>query len=98
MVTRFGIVLTLSLGFTICASAQQYLGTINGSVSDSTGAKIVHAAVTATDTTTNFISKGVTNGAGDYTIPSLTPDVYTIAVSRNRQVHRPLRRIWEQSG
>jgi hypothetical protein len=81
MVTRFGIVLTLSLGFTICASAQQYLGTINGSVSDSTGAKIVDAAVTATDTTTNFISKGVTNGAGDYTIPSLTPDVYTITVS-----------------
>ena len=81
MVTRFGIVLTLSLGFTICARAQQYLGTISGTVSDSTGAKIVDAAVTATDTTTNFVSKGVTNGSGDYTIPSLTPDVYTITVS-----------------
>ena len=75
------IVLVLSFGLSGTASAQQYLGTISGTVTDSTGAKIVDAAVTATDTTTNFVSKGVTNAAGDYTIPSLTPDVYTITVS-----------------
>jgi len=81
MAVRFGIALTLSLGFTICASAQQYLGTISGSVSDSTGAKIVDAAVTATDTTTHFVSKGVTNGEGVYAIPFLSPDVYSITVA-----------------
>ncbi len=80
-VTSFAIVLMLSLGLTLSASAQQYLGTISGSVSDSSGAKIVDAAVTATDTTTNFVSKGVTNSTGDYTIPSLTPDVYSITVT-----------------
>jgi hypothetical protein len=81
MVIRLAIVLTFSLAFTICASGQQYLGTISGSVADASGAKVVGAEVTATDTTTNFVSKGVTNNAGDYTIPSLTPDVYTITVT-----------------
>src|ERR1700722_13584319 len=71
LVVRFGIALTLSLGLTICASAQQYLGTISGNVSDATGAKVVDAAVTATDATTHFVSKGTTNSEGDYTIPSL---------------------------
>ena len=37
--------------------------------------------MTATDTTTHFVSKGVTNGEGAYAIPSLTPDVYTITVT-----------------
>lgn len=60
--------------------AQQYLGTLGGSVSDSTGAKIVGASVTATDVTTNFETKAVSNGAGEYTIPFLTPDTYTVTV------------------
>ena len=81
MVIRLAIVLTFSLAFTICAVGQQYLGTISGSVADASGAKVVGAEVSATDTTTNFVSKGVTNNAGDYTIPSLTPDVYTITVT-----------------
>ncbi len=73
--------LVLSFGLSGSARAQQYLGTISGTVSDSTGAKVVDAAVTATDTTTNFVSKGVTNAAGQYSIPSLTPDVYTVTVT-----------------
>ena len=72
LVIQFGIVLTLSLGFVVRASAQQYLGTISGSVADASGAKVVGAEVAAKDTSTNFVSKGVTNSAGDYTIPSLT--------------------------
>ncbi|MGA3160509.1 MAG: carboxypeptidase-like regulatory domain-containing protein [Terracidiphilus sp.] len=60
--------------------AQQYLGTLSGSVSDATGAKIVGATVTAKDVTTNFETKVVTNGSGVYTIPFLTPDTYTVTV------------------
>jgi hypothetical protein len=63
--------------------AQQYLGTLSGSVSDATGAKIVGANVTAKDVKTNFETKGVTNGSGDYTIPFLTPDTYTVTVRAN---------------
>ena len=61
--------------------AQQYLGALSGSVTDQSGAKVVGAEVTATDTITHFVSKGVTNSTGEYTIPSLTPDVYTITVT-----------------
>ena len=61
--------------------AQQYLGTLGGSVSDSTGAKIVGASVTAKNVTTNFETKIVTNGSGDYTIPFLTPDTYSVTVA-----------------
>jgi len=61
--------------------AQQYLGTLSGSVSDATGAKVVGANVTATDVTTNFETKAVTNGSGEYTIPFLTPDTYKVTVA-----------------
>ncbi len=73
------LVLTLTLAMT--AHAQQYLGTLSGNVTDSTGARVADAEVTAKDTVTNFVSKGVTNSTGTYTIPSLTPDVYTITVT-----------------
>jgi len=61
--------------------AQQYLGTLSGSVSDSSGAKVVGANVTATDITTKFETKAVTNGSGSYTIPFLTPDTYSVTVA-----------------
>jgi len=60
--------------------AQQYLGTMSGGVSDATGAKIVGASVTAKAGLTNFETKAVTNGSGEYNIPFLTPDTYTVTV------------------
>lgn len=79
----FGFGLLLMVGFSLVTPlhAQQYLGTLNGSVADSTGAKVIGAEVTAKDLTTNFVSKGVTNGEGAYAIPFLTPDVYTVTVA-----------------
>jgi hypothetical protein len=60
--------------------AQRYTGSLEGEVSDSSGAKIVGATVTAIDTTTNFSTKAVTNGQGSYAIPFLTADTYTVTV------------------
>ena len=77
----FCVLLALTLGFALPTQAQQYLGSLSGSVSDPTGAKVVGAEVAATDTTTHFVSKGVTNDSGEYNIPSLTPDVYSITVT-----------------
>lgn len=59
---------------------QRYMGAIAGEVSDSAGAKIVGATVTATDTITHFSTTAVTNGEGSYAIPFLTPDTYDVAV------------------
>jgi hypothetical protein len=61
--------------------AQQYLGTITGQISDSSGAKLAGADVTATDTTTRFTTRTTTNATGEYTVPFLTPDTYSVEVS-----------------
>lgn len=65
------------------AHAQRYMGSLTGYVSDSTGAKLVGASVTATDMTTNFSTKAITGSNGSYSIPFLTPDTYTVTVQAN---------------
>jgi hypothetical protein len=75
------LLLILGLGNPSHLQAQQYLGTLSGSVADTTGAKVVGAEVLATDTATKFVTKAVTNAAGEYTIPSLTPDTYILTVT-----------------
>ena len=66
----FGLLLMLAFSLVTPSHAQQYLGYMNGSITDSTGAKVVGAEVTAKDLTTNFVSKGVTNGEGAIHHPS----------------------------
>lgn len=56
-------------------------GAITGTVTDSTGAIIPNATVTATSVTTNVKTVRTTTGAGDYTITPLTPGTYTVSVS-----------------
>ncbi len=80
-ISSFVLLLAFGIGLALPGHAQQYLGTISGSVSDTTGAKVVGAEVSATDTSTHFVSKGVTNSSGEFSIPSLTPDVYTLTVT-----------------
>jgi Carboxypeptidase regulatory-like domain len=60
--------------------AQQYLGTLTGEVTDTSGAKIANAEISATDVTTHFTTKTKTNGSGEYSIPFLTPDTYELKV------------------
>jgi Carboxypeptidase regulatory-like domain/TonB dependent receptor len=74
-------ILALTIAATIPVQAQQYLGTLSGTVTDSSGANVVGAVVTATDVTTSFTTKVVTNGSGGYTIPFLTPDTYEVTIS-----------------
>ncbi len=65
---------------TLPLRAQRYLASLTGNVSDPTSAKIVGATVTATDLTTKFSTKAITNGSGDYSLPFLTPDAYDVTV------------------
>ena len=58
----------------------QTLGEITGVVSDSTGAVIVGAKVTATNTGTNAARTAVTNDAGVYSFPAMQPGSYTLKV------------------
>jgi hypothetical protein len=67
---------------TIPAGAQETgRSTISGIVTDSAGAVVAGAQVTATNLEMNVSESTVTNGTGYYEIDSLNPGTYKIAVS-----------------
>ncbi|MGA7833363.1 MAG: TonB-dependent receptor [Terracidiphilus sp.] len=82
-------VVTIVLGLMLClgwaarqAAAQTAGdGTISGLVTDSTGAVIAKAKVTATNTATNIATVRTSTSAGYYTISPLPPGSYTLEVS-----------------
>ena len=62
------------------AFAQTDRGTITGTVTDSTGAAVPGAHVTAVNISTGSRTEVQTTAAGDYTIPSLTAGTYNVTV------------------
>jgi hypothetical protein len=63
--------------------AQTVTGTIRGTVTDSSGAIVPGATVTATNTATGVQTPAVTNQAGEYSIRFLQIGKYTVAVEAN---------------
>src|SRR5947208_2956148 len=61
---------------------QEPYGTILGTVTDSSGAVIPDAEVQITNTATNVSTQVVTNPAGNYRVPYLTPGHYAVTVER----------------
>jgi hypothetical protein len=83
MMQRFRRNVWLSIVFLLCASAAfaQFSSSIEGSVTDSTGAIVPGAKVVLTGTNTGVSSVTESNSAGFYKFPSLAPGTYQIAVS-----------------
>jgi outer membrane receptor protein involved in Fe transport len=71
---------SLVLLFSSFALAQRDLGTITGTVTDSTGAVVPGASITITNDATGESSKLQTTATGDYTRPALLPGIYTVTV------------------
>jgi hypothetical protein len=61
----------------------QTLGSINGVVTDSNGATVQGAVVTATNSDTGVVGRAITSSAGTYTIPALNPGKYVVTVEAN---------------
>lgn len=59
--------------------AQEFRGTISGTVTDTSGAVIPNAAVTVTETKTGSLHKTVSNSSGEYSVPFLLPGQYNIS-------------------
>src|ERR1039457_6893011 len=59
--------------------AQEFRGTISGTIADPTGAMIVNAKVTVTEAHTGTKVPTVSDSGGHYTIPFLLPGDYDIA-------------------
>ena len=73
--------LLLGLLFTASPMLAQEFGSIQGTITDSTGAVVVSAAVTAVSAETGTTTAVTTNGSGQYVFPSLRPATYSITVA-----------------
>jgi hypothetical protein len=60
--------------------AQQYLGSITGTITDSTGAVIPGATVTAVNAETHFTTAVTSNANGAYNLAFLNPGTYSLKV------------------
>jgi len=69
------------LSFPLSSFGQAVNATLLGTVSDSTGATVANAKVTAIASATSTTYDTVTNEAGNYTIPNVPPGSYSITVT-----------------
>lgn len=74
------IALVVLIGVT--ASAQQDLATIQGSVTDQTGAFVAGATVTVRSEAANVERTATTSEDGTFSVPQLRPGVYTVSVEQ----------------
>lgn len=63
------------------AFAQEFRGTINGRVTDQSGAGLANAKVTVRNTARNEENAVNTTNNGDYTVPFLIPGTYSVSVT-----------------
>ena len=74
------LTLLLSAACLFTAHGQEFRATLNGRVTDPTGAGVAGAKVTATSASTNETASADTSGTGDYNIPLLKPGNYSVRV------------------
>src|ERR1700743_3473777 len=60
------------------AIAQYEDGSLIGTIHDASGAVVPNASITVTNVNTGIVMKVVSNGSGDYEVPSLHVGVYSI--------------------
>jgi hypothetical protein len=74
------LVAALFLSSVPLSFAQAVNGTLVGTVSDSSGATVANAKVTATESATHVVHETTSNESGNYTLPDLQPGSYSITV------------------
>lgn len=68
------------LDYAVPCAGQAIYGSINGTITDATGAAIPNAAIVITDTDKGTKTPAVSGGGGEYLIQHLVPDHYVIHV------------------
>ena len=79
-ITRVLAMLAVILVVPLVAHAQT--ATINGTVTDPTGAVVPHAKVTAVNAATNAVRDAETGDTGTYTLSNLTPGIYDVTMDK----------------
>ena len=85
MTRRTQAVLTACLGIGLAflphtVHAQAVYGSVNGTVTDASGAAIPGATITVTDETKGTSVTAKSNESGNYTVEHMIPDLYTVKV------------------
>src|ERR1700738_1899461 len=62
--------------------AQSSNGQITGLVTDSSGAAVADAEITATNSATGVAYRGTTNGSGVYVLSQLVPGPYKVSLNK----------------
>lgn len=82
---RYRLLILVAVGLLLTVapqlSAQRYLGSIQGQVTDPSGAVVPNATVTVEEAATHFKTSGTANASGSYEFPSLNPGTYTVIVT-----------------
>ena len=74
-----GVIVAFLLGLRVpAAQAQEFRGSITGTVSDKSAAVLPGVTVTATNVDTGIATTAVTNADGGYLLPFLTPGQYSV--------------------
>jgi hypothetical protein len=73
-------IFVLAILFPIIGTGQTFRGSINGTVTDSSGAVVPGAKVTATDTATSAIRETISSGSGEFLFSDLPQSTYTVKV------------------
>ena len=75
------LALLCALSVGIPATAQTFRGSINGTVTDASGAVVPSAQITAVDAATNISYSGVSTSAGEFSFSNLPIGTYTVTVA-----------------
>jgi hypothetical protein len=70
-------------GVFACQAVAQSAASVSGTVADPSGAVVSGAKVTIRNTDTNVNRTTLTDGAGHYAVPNITPGNYAIIISKN---------------
>jgi Carboxypeptidase regulatory-like domain/TonB-dependent Receptor Plug Domain len=79
----FACLFALTLAAAFCKAQETSTGTITGTVTDTSGAVVPHASVTAVDQNTGIKITTNTNDRGVFAAPGLPIDVYKLVVTKH---------------
>ncbi|NOT58789.1 MAG: TonB-dependent receptor [Acidobacteria bacterium] len=77
---RFVFAFTFAFALSLTALAQEFRGSINGRITDNSGAAVSNATVVVSNIATNSSASLTTDEGGAYTALYLTPGNYTVSV------------------
>src|SRR5690242_16501272 len=80
---RNGVVVLLVIFFAVASWGQTSTASIFGTAADASGASVIGAQVTATNSATGVSRTVATNDSGNYTIPFLPVGTYTVDVKKS---------------